>query len=118
MNPAPFVVGRLPFLISMPYFHLDAERKRFRYLEGTPAELNVALAEGRIQLAPSSSFEALRHGSLYSLLPDICTSGFDSVGSALLFSALFLREPLSMTGIIGAVMIIGAAMISELQTAQ
>ena len=87
MNPAPFVVGRLPFLISMPYFHLDAERKRFRYLEGTPAELNAALAEGRIQLAPSSSFEALRHGSLYALLPDICTSGFDSVGSALLFSA-------------------------------
>lgn len=35
--------------------------------------------------------------------------------SALLFSALLLGEPLSMLNIIGAVMIIGSAMISELQ---
>ena len=36
--------------------------------------------------------------------------------SALLFSALFLREPLSTGGIIGAVMIIGSAIISEKET--
>ncbi len=35
--------------------------------------------------------------------------------SALLFSALFLREPLSTGGIIGAVMIIGSAIISEME---
>ena len=35
--------------------------------------------------------------------------------SALLFSALFLREPLSPRGIIGAVMIIGSAIVSELR---
>lgn len=35
--------------------------------------------------------------------------------SALLFSALILKEPLSTTGIIGAVMIIGSAVLSELQ---
>ena len=34
--------------------------------------------------------------------------------SALLFSALFLKEPLSPAGIIGAVMIIGSAVISEI----
>ena len=34
--------------------------------------------------------------------------------SALLFSALLLREPLSLTGIVGAVLIIGSAMVSEL----
>ena len=33
--------------------------------------------------------------------------------SALFFSALFLKEPLSLPGIIGAVMIIGSAVISE-----
>ena len=38
--------------------------------------------------------------------------------SALLFSALFLREPLSPAGIIGAVMIIGSAVISEIRTAK
>ena len=36
--------------------------------------------------------------------------------SALLFSAIFLKEPLSALGIIGAVMIIGSAVISEMQT--
>ena len=36
--------------------------------------------------------------------------------SALLFSAIFLKEPLSAMGIIGAVMIIGSAVISEIQT--
>ena len=35
--------------------------------------------------------------------------------SALLFSALLLREPLSLLNIIGAVMIIGSAVISEIQ---
>ena len=36
--------------------------------------------------------------------------------SALLFSALFLREPLNAAGIIGAVLIIGSAIISETRT--
>ncbi len=36
--------------------------------------------------------------------------------SALLFSALLLREPLSALNIIGAVMIIGSTMVSEIQT--
>jgi drug/metabolite transporter (DMT)-like permease len=35
--------------------------------------------------------------------------------SALLFSALWLREPLSLAGIIGAVMIIGSAIVSEME---
>ena len=35
--------------------------------------------------------------------------------AALFFSALFLREPLSLLGIIGAVMIIGSAVLSEIQ---
>ena len=93
-----FTVGRLPFLISMPYFHLDVGRGRFRTVEGSPAEINAALAAGRVHAAPSSSFEALRHSDLYSLVPEVCTSGFDSVGSALLFS-MRPWEELSGTGI-------------------
>ena len=38
--------------------------------------------------------------------------------SALLFSALLLREPLSLTGVVGAVLIIGSAMVSELPAAE
>ena len=37
--------------------------------------------------------------------------------SALLFSALFLKEPLSVPGIVGAVMIIVSAIVSEMRTA-
>ena len=37
--------------------------------------------------------------------------------SALLFSALLLREPLSVSGVIGAVMIIGSAIASEVKAA-
>ena len=36
--------------------------------------------------------------------------------SALLFSALFLREPLSLINVIGAIMIIGSALVSERMT--
>ena len=35
--------------------------------------------------------------------------------SALLFSAFLLKEPLNIAGIIGAIMIIGSAVISEMQ---
>ncbi|MER2056372.1 MAG: EamA family transporter [Clostridia bacterium] len=35
--------------------------------------------------------------------------------SALLFSAVLLREPLSLLNVIGAVMIIGSAVVSELE---
>ena len=38
--------------------------------------------------------------------------------SALLFSAIFLNEPLSIYGIIGAIMIIGSAMISEMPSSR
>ena len=38
--------------------------------------------------------------------------------SALLFSAFLLREPLSLLSIVGAVMIIGSAIVSEIQTAE
>ena len=37
--------------------------------------------------------------------------------SALLFSAFLLREPLSPLNILGAVMIIGSAMVSEIRKA-
>ena len=36
--------------------------------------------------------------------------------AALLFSAVFLKEPLSLSGIIGAVLIIGSALFSEIRT--
>jgi RarD protein len=43
----------------------------------------------------------------------VAISGYIEPVAALVFSALLLKEPLSVTGFIGAVMIIGSAIISE-----
>ncbi len=61
---------------------------------------------------------ALYFGSMDGLsVQTIAVFSYIDPVSALLFSALLLREPLSALHIIGAVMIIGSAIISEFQTA-
>ena len=57
----------------------------------------------------------LYFGSIRGLrIQTIAVVSYADPVSALLFSALFLRETLSLPGIIGAVLIIGAALLSEL----
>ncbi len=57
---------------------------------------------------------ALYFGSMDGLrVQSVAVLSYIDPVSALLFSALLLREPLSAANVIGAVMIIGAAMISE-----
>ena len=59
---------------------------------------------------------ALYFGSMDGLsVQTIAVFSYIDPVSALLFSALLLGEPLSMLNIVGAVLIIGSAMISELQ---
>ena len=59
---------------------------------------------------------ALYFGSMEGLrVQTIAIFSYIDPVSALLFSALFLKEPLSMSGVIGAVMIIGSALISEIE---
>ena len=86
----PLRVGRIPFLVCAPFFHASLrgiEGVRFR--DGSPRELNAALALGEVDCAPSSSFEYARHPDRYLLLPGLCTSGRGEVKSVLFFS----REP-------------------------
>ena len=60
---------------------------------------------------------ALYFGSMDGLsVQTIAVFSYIDPVSALLFSALLLREPLSILNILGAVMIIGSAMISEIKT--
>jgi drug/metabolite transporter (DMT)-like permease len=62
---------------------------------------------------------ALYFGSMDGLrIQSVAVMSYIDPVSALLFSALLLREPLSVPSIIGAVMIIGSAMVSELQNAK
>ena len=59
---------------------------------------------------------AMYFGSMEQLsVQSIAVLSYIDPVSALLFSALLLREPLSLPSIIGAVMIIGSAMFSELR---
>ena len=61
---------------------------------------------------------AMYFGSMDGLsVQSIAVFSYIDPVSALLFSVLLLQEPLSVPGIIGAVMIIGSAMISEIRTA-
>ena len=60
---------------------------------------------------------AMYFGSMEGLkMQTIAVFSYIDPVSALLFSALLLREPLSPSGIVGAVLIIGSAIVSELQT--
>ncbi len=86
MKSERLVIGRIPFLVALGFYHLDLETEQFINRDGTPAELNDALRKGEIDLAPASSFEYLRNANLYALLPDFCTSGVTAIRSALLFS--------------------------------
>ena len=82
----------------------------------TPAAVILLLIVGIVHTGISyvmyfSSLDRLRVQTVAIL------SYIDPV-SALLFSAFLLREPLSPLNILGAVMIIGSAMVSEIRKAE
>jgi chorismate dehydratase len=91
--PAPLVVGRLPFLVCAPFFHstlsgspAQAASSDIRFVDGVPSFLNGELAAGRIDCAPSSSFEYGLHASDYLLFPGISTSSTMEMKSVLFLS--------------------------------
>jgi chorismate dehydratase len=61
------------------------------FLLGTPAELNRAFTEGKLDLGAMSSFFFLEQG-LYKLVPDISIASKGTVGSVLFFSDRELSE--------------------------
>lgn len=90
---APLVVGRLPFLVCAPFFHSTlpgtpaaAELPDVRFIDGVPSHLNGELAAGRVDCAPSSSFEYGLHSAEYRLFPGISTSSTMEMKSVLFLS--------------------------------
>ena len=55
---------------------------------GTPAELNRALAEGAVDVAPASSIEFARHRDRYRILPELSISSRGPVRTILLLSTV------------------------------
>lgn len=61
-------------------------------VSGTPAQLNVALESGRIDVAPASSIEYARHADTYRLLPDFVIASDGPVGSILFESKRSIED--------------------------
>jgi chorismate dehydratase len=96
-------VGHIAYANCIPFFHYLAECGfAGETVSGVPSRLNALLAEGRIDLSPSSSFEYGREGADYLLLPDFSISSRGAVQSVLLFSDRPLEHlaeiPIAVTG--------------------
>jgi chorismate dehydratase len=81
-------LGRISYVNMAPlFFRLDADVQQ---LAGVPTELNRALLDGEVDLAPISSIEYARHAERLRILPRLCVSSEGAVDSIQLVS----RAPL------------------------
>lgn len=64
----------------------------YQYVSGVPAALNKLLADGEIDVCPSSSFAYAVDAEQYFILPELSISSTGAVASVLLFSRLPLEE--------------------------
>ena len=89
-------VGKIPFLVCVPFFHRFLEENRhfeaFSFVEGVPSALNQKLWSGEIHLAPASSIAYAKDPCNLRLVPDICTSCNLEVHSVELFSRFPLEN--------------------------
>lgn len=80
-------VGRINYANCAPFFHfLRAEGFSGQIIDGVPAQLNQLLANGSVDISPSSSFEYASNWRDYLLLPGHSISAIGPVSSVLLFS--------------------------------
>lgn len=106
MTPRPRV-GHIPFLNCRPlHFGLvqTGAIDQLDLVSGTPAELARALLDGKLDVAPLSSIEYLRHAEQFLLLPDLAIGSAGAVRSVQLVSQVRpgelpgeLRGPVAMT---------------------
>jgi len=72
-------LGRISYLNMAPVFHgLDADVEEVR---GVPTELNAALMDGQVDVAPISSIEWARNARGLLLLRRLCVSSEGAAGS-------------------------------------
>ena len=97
-------------LVMVPYLLLS---DGFGTADITPSAAALLLVVGIVHTGIAY---VLYFGSMEGLrVQTVAILSYIDPVSALLFSALFLREPLSLPGIIGAVLIIGSAVASEIR---
>lgn len=79
-------VGKIRYTNCLPFYHRLNESSDFDFFETYPAEVNQALSQGKVEIAPISSLEYLKHQSQYYLLPGLSITARNFSGSVLLFS--------------------------------
>ncbi len=83
-------IGRIDYLNIWHVFHLleqsCPEGPDFHYVPGHPSALNRGLADGALDISPSSAFEYLARAERYNLLPGASISAHEEVQSVLLLS--------------------------------
>lgn len=88
-------IGEISYLNCTPIFSVLRERfsdQCYRFVRGTPANLNGRLRTGEIDLCPSSSIEYGRNPDSYLILPDLSISADGPVLSVLLFSRVPVEQ--------------------------
>jgi len=88
-------IGEISYLNCTPIFSMLRERfsdPSYRFVRGTPSNLNGSLRSGEIDLCPSSSIEYGRNPDSYLILPDLSISADGPVLSVLLFSRVPLEQ--------------------------
>ena len=87
-------LGQINFInclpINYPIAKLDLEA--YSFVDASPAELNQALREGSVDIAPISSYEYLSNKDLYDLIPGISISSKIQADSVLFFYQGKLEE--------------------------
>lgn len=86
-------LGRIDYLNCVPFFHfLPQCGFNGKTIAGVPSELNEMLAQGAIDVSPSSSFEYGCRFRDYVLLPHHSISAFQYVKSVLFFSPVAIEK--------------------------
>ncbi len=88
-------VGKIPYANLFPIFHYlerNGNRDKYRFVNGSPSELNRMLREGKLDISPSSSVEYLKNKNQYRILPYLSISSSGPINSIFLFSKFPLEE--------------------------
>ncbi len=87
-------IGKICYLNCLPFYHNfnPSESYDLDFYEAVPAEINGAMSQGKIDIAPISSLEYLNHQKDYLILEPLVISARDFSGSVLLFSHKKVEE--------------------------
>ncbi|WP_019122453.1 menaquinone biosynthetic enzyme MqnA/MqnD family protein [Brevibacillus massiliensis] len=93
MKTKTLTIGQIRYTNTLPvYFYFDQRRfeDQVEFVQQVPAQLNQAMAAGRIDVGPISAFSYAQHEQQYLVLPHLSVSAYRKVRSIYLFS----RQPI------------------------